>query len=115
MTIGEIANVISADVVCGEDFLTREVPGAFGSDMMSEVLAFANDQSLLITGLCNSQVIRTAEMMDMTCICFVRGKMPDAEMIKLAKERNMVILATKKRMFDTCGLLYEIGLRGGGK
>lgn len=113
MTIRDITQILSADVICGTDHLEREVHNACGSDMMSDVLAFVKDQSLLITGLCNPQVIRTAEMMDIICICFVRGKEPDEAMVELAKERGIVLMATKMRMFTACGVLYEKGLGGG--
>lgn len=113
MTILDVKNILSAEVICGEEFLGKEVHTACGSDMMSDVLAFVKDQSVLVTGLCNPQVVRTAEMMDMICICFVRGKMPDEDMIELAKERGIVLMATKERMFAACGLLYAEGLRGG--
>ena len=83
----------------------------YSSDMMSDVLAFAEDHSVLVTGLCNPQVIRTAEMLDMACIIFVRGKKPDEQMCRMAGEKDMVILSTAFSMFKTCGLLYEAGLR----
>ena len=76
------------------------------------MLAYVKDQAVLLTGLVNSQVIRTAEMMDMNCIVFVRSKMPTAEMTELAKESGIVILATEKRMYEACGLLYSNGLVG---
>ena len=78
--------------------------------MMSDVLAYVKDQAVLITGLVNSQVIRTAEMMDMNCVVFVRSKMPTAEMIALAEESGIVLLATEKRMYEACGILYSNGL-----
>ena len=81
--------------------------------MMSDVLAYVKDQSVLLTGLCNPQAVRTAEMMDIVCIVFVRGKVPDQAMIDLAKEREIVILSTRTRMFEACGILYANGLRGG--
>ena len=113
MTIRDITAILSAEVICGEELLEKEVHNACGSDMMSDVLAFVKDQSLLITGLCNPQVIRTAEMMDIISICFVRGKTPDDAMVELAKERGIVLMATKMRMFTACGVLYEKGLGGG--
>jgi hypothetical protein len=93
--------------------LEKEVHTACGADMMSDVLAFVKDQSVLLTGLCNPQVIRTAEMMDIVCIVFVRGKVPDEAMLSIAKETEVVLLATEHRMFTACGLLYQNGLRGG--
>ncbi|MFA5658543.1 MAG: DRTGG domain-containing protein [Oscillospiraceae bacterium] len=113
MTVDDIKRLLHAQVLCCEELLTKEVHTACGADMMSDVLAFVKDQSVLMTGLCNSQVIRTAEMMDMVCICFVRGKIPDENMISLARERGIVLLKTNHRMFSACGILYENGLHGG--
>ena len=112
MTIRELADILNATIVCG-DHLDTEVHNACGSDMMSDVLAYVKEQSVLLTGLVNSQVIRTAEMMDMVCVVFVRGKQPTAEMIELAKERDMALLSTPERMFTACGMLYTHGLDGG--
>ena len=68
-------------------------------------------QSLLLTGLVNPQVVRTAEMMDMKCIVFVRGKQPDGGILALAEDRQLVVMTTKERMYNACGLLYINGLR----
>lgn len=114
MTLKEIRNALDANFLCGEEFSDREVVKACGSDMMSDVLAYANEQSVLLTGLCNPQVIRTAEMMDIICIIFVRGKIPDENMIEMAREREITILCTDRPMFSSCGVLYENGLRGSG-
>lgn len=114
MKICQIKDLLGAKVICGEDMMDRHVYSACGSDMMSDVLAYVKDQSVLLTGLVNSQVIRTAEMMDMVCIVFVRSKMPSEEMIELAKESGIALLATDKRLYEACGKLYEGGLRGNG-
>ena len=110
MKISVIKDLLDAEVVCGEEYLDHEVHSACGSDMMSDVLAYVKDQAVLLTGLVNPQVIRTAEMMDMVCIVFVRSKTPSEEMIRLAKESDMVILCTKKRLYEACGKLYLGGL-----
>ena len=115
MKISEIQSLLKADVVCGEDMLDKEVYSACGSDMMSDVLAYVKDQAVLLTGLVNPQVVRTAEMMDMICIVFVRSKCPTEEMIALAKESGMVLLKTRKRMYEACGKLYAGGLCGNGE
>ena len=90
MKIRDILNLLDARVLCGEELLDGEVNSAFGCDMMSDVLAFVKEQAVLITGLCNPQVVRTAEMMDMRCIVFVRGKNPPEEVVSLAKESGIV-------------------------
>lgn len=113
MTVNDIKVILDCEVITGGTALNKEVHTACGSDMMSDVLAYVKDQSILLTGLVNSQVIRTADMMDMLCIVFVRGKKPDMDMIKLANEREIALMTTTHRMFTACGLLWENGLRGG--
>ncbi len=112
MKISTLQKLLEADILCGEEFLDKDVHSACGSDMMSDVLAFVKDQAVLLTGLVNLQVIRTAEMMDMICIVFVRSKRPTPEMVEAAKESGIVLLATNKRMYDACGTLYTNGLTG---
>ena len=112
MKISTLKELLDADILCGEEFLDRDVHSACGSDMMSDVLAFVKDQAVLLTGLVNLQVVRTAEMMDMICIVFVRSKRPTPEMIEAANDSGIVLLATKKRMYDACGTLYVNGLTG---
>ena len=113
MKIRDMAKLLDAKVLCGEELLDGEVNSAFGCDMMSDVLAFVKEQAVLITGLCNPQVVRTAEMMDMRCIVFVRGKKPGPEIIALARAADIAVLATDERMYPACGKLYANGLVGG--
>ncbi|MBQ6569166.1 MAG: hypothetical protein IJL87_02810 [Clostridia bacterium] len=110
MKICTLKELLDAEVLCNEQLLEKHVYSACGSDMMSDVLAYVKDQAVLLTGLVNSQVIRTAEMMDMVCVVFVRSKQPTAEMVKLAEESGLVLLSTKKRMYEACGILYSGGL-----
>ena len=110
MKISEIKELLDADLLVGEDMLSNDVSYAFCSDMMSDVLAYVKEQGVLITGLVNPQVIRTANMMDMVCVVFARGKNPTEEMIALANECGVALMHTDKRAFETCGLLYSAGL-----
>ena len=113
MKIQQIAELLNAKVLCGEDRLDGTVKSACVCDMMSDVLEFVKDQAVLITGLCNPQVVRTAEMMDMKCIVFVRGKIPPQNIVDLADESGIVVMATNERMYVACGKLYASGLAGG--
>ena len=115
MKISEIASLLKAEVLCCEDNLSHNIESACGSDMMSDVLAYVKDQAVMLTGLVNAQVIRTAEMMDMKCIVFVRSKRPSAEMLELAEEHGIAVMTTAKRMYDACGILYSNGLKGNGE
>ena len=112
MIVKDIIDILDGEIICEGD-LEQEIKTACGSDMMSDVLAFVKDQSVLLTGLMNPQVVRTAEMMDMACIVFVRGKMPDQSIISLAESRDITLIKTRYRMFTACGKLYSNGLSGG--
>ncbi len=113
MKISTMQELLEAKVLCCEDKLGGHVYSACGCDLMSDVLAYVKDQAVLLTGLVNPQVIRTAVMMDMVCIVFVRSKAPTEEMLTLAKESGIVVLSTDKTLYNACGLLYSNGLVGG--
>ena len=112
MTVRDIQKILRADLLCKGDHLDAQVHTACGSDMMSDVLAYVKDQSVLLTGLVNAQVVCSAEMMDMLCIVFLRGKLPDDAIIRLAQQRGIAVMTSPYRMFTACGLLYENGLKG---
>ena len=113
MTVEEIKKILGAELVCGDSLAEKVVFKAFASDMMSTVLALAEENTVLITGLINSQAVRTAEMLDMNCLICVRGMIPSTEMVELAEKNGLIILRTEKSMFVSCGLLYENGLGKG--
>ena len=110
MTIREIAERIDAVVYAEPKQMDEDLTGAFGSDMMSDVLAFAEDRDVLLTGLLNPQIVRTAHMLDMSCIIIVRGKTATEEIKRLAAENEIALLETKLTMYEACGKLYEGGL-----
>ena len=115
MLLSEIKSVLEAKVLTSEStdqLQAIEIHTACGGDLMSDVLAFVKDQSLLLTGLINSQVIRTAEMMDIAAVCFVRGKMPPQEVVTLANQKNIAVLTTEYPLYVACGKLYQRGLGG---
>lgn len=112
MVVKDIIDILEGEVIC-EGNLDHEIKTACGSDMMSDVLAFVKDQGVLITGLVNTQVIRTAAMMDMRCIVFVRGKEPGEDVLSLASGTVIVIMRSDLRMYEACGRLYNSGLHAG--
>lgn len=112
MTLNEVVEILNADILVGKDQLGMEVKTAFGADLMSDVLAFAKSGSLLLTGLTNPQVIRTADILDIAAIIMVRGKKPAPETIRLAEDLKIPILSTKLILFETAGRLYQKGITG---
>ena len=114
MTVAEAVTVLEGQFFSGEDQGDMEVTSACGADLMSDVMAFVKEHVLLLTGLVNPQVIRTAMLLDIHAIIFVRGKAPSRDMIEMAQEAGIVLGGTKLPMFISCGKLYEAGLRTGG-
>jgi hypothetical protein len=114
MTVSDAVTLLEGQFFTGEEKAELEVASACGADLMSDVMAFVKDRVLLMTGLVNPQVIRTAELLDIHAIIFVRGKVPSRDMIEMAKESDIILAGTKLPMFISCGKLYEAGLRTGG-
>ncbi|MEA4815639.1 hypothetical protein SDC9_136491 [bioreactor metagenome] len=110
MTLSDVVKLLKAKVMTENADLSAECYRACGADLMSDVLAFSKDKSILLTGLMNIQVVRTAEMMDIKTIIFVRGKIATPEIISLAKEMEITILCTDYPLYEACGILYSKGL-----
>ena len=108
----EVASKLGARILLGEEQMEREVDSACGADLMSDVLTFTKCKTLLLTGLTNVQVIRTAELSDLCAVVFVRGKIPGKDVIQAAKDRDMPLLVTCYTLFEACGRLYEMGIEG---
>jgi hypothetical protein len=114
MTVADAVKILEGQFFTGEDKAGLEVASACGADLMSDVMAFVKERVLLLTGLVNPQVIRTAELLDIKVIIFVRGKSPSRDMIEMAEESDIILAGTKLPMFLSCGKIYEAGLKAGG-
>jgi predicted transcriptional regulator len=112
MTLKDIKELLDAEVIYGEEHLDIEIKFAGGSDMMSDVLAFGQPGLLLLTGLSNSQSVRTADIIEVSAVIYVRGKKPDDIGIELAKEKDIPLLSTQHMMYTACGILYSKGVPG---
>jgi predicted transcriptional regulator len=112
LLLREVQKILDAEVLVGAEKLDMEVYTAFGADLMSDVLAFADSGCLLLTGLTNPQVIRTADVLDIAAIILVRGKKPPPETLRAAADKNIPVLSTKYILFESAGRLYEKGIVG---
>lgn len=112
MKISEIMKIVDGELISGEDYIDATINYGYSCDLMSDVLAYVQSSDLLLTGLVHPQVIRTAEMLDLKAIIFVRGKMPAEELIELAQARDIILIRTKHSLFTASGLLYQAGLLG---
>ncbi len=115
MKIPEIAELISAEICTKNHNPEIDILSACSADLMSDVMAFSKSNALLLTGLVNPQVIRTAEMMDIKAVAFVRGKKPLLSMIEMAEEKGIALLATEHPLFVASGKLYKSGIHGRGE
>jgi len=112
ITLADVCRALDARVIYGADKLDEEVHTACGCDLMSDVLAFTKPGSILLTGLTNQQVIRTAELLDLKAVVFVRRKQPDEAVLKLAEDSGLPILLSPYPLYESCGRLYCLGLEG---
>ncbi len=112
MTIREVKKILNCQVLVGADKLDLDIKAGCGCDLMSDVLAYIKPGALLLSGLNNPQVIRTAEMSEIKAVCLVRGKQPMEGVIELARENGVILLTTALPLFEACGKLYQKGLCG---
>ncbi|MDD4364845.1 MAG: DRTGG domain-containing protein [Synergistales bacterium] len=111
MKVQKLAELLGAKVLCGAEKLeTAEVDYVYAADLMSDVLAFALPGTLLLTGLTNIQIIRTAQMLDLPAILFVRGKHPQEETVRLASQVGLPLLISDKSMYETSGIIFQAGV-----
>ncbi len=110
MKLADVARCLGATVLTGHDGLDREARGAFAADLLSDVLNRGAPHVLLLTGLTNPQVIRTAEIMDLAGVVFVRNKHVSPALVAMGAEKGLVMMATHRSLYETCGLLYVAGM-----
>jgi predicted transcriptional regulator len=110
MKLAEIISLIDGTVFNSHSNLNIEIKGGCGADLMSDVLASVQPDAILLTGLCNPQVVRTAQMADVRAIIFVRGKQPNKDTIQLAEQEELPLISSPFGMFELCGRLFRAGL-----
>ena len=114
MTVQFLAELLEAKLHTANTKPDLVIKSACGADLMSDVMAFVKEDVVLLTGLANIQTVRTANLLDIPVIVFVRGKQPDTELIEEASRAGIVLMTTKDTLFIACGKVYEAGVRTGG-
>ena len=112
MKLKQLNEIVSGTVVV-ENNPDQEIAHIFSTDLMSDALALVDggEDTMILTGLCNMQTLRTAEMLDINTIVFVRNKIPDEEMVEYGKKMNFNMYSTACTMYEACGLLFKAGLK----
>ncbi len=111
MRIADIVALLKAEVLAGHSKMGLNIAAALGTDLLSEVLVAPRDETVLLTGLTNVQVVRTAGLLEIRAVVLARGKRPDPETLRLAEETDLPLIATEHTLFESCGILYQAGLR----
>ena len=111
MKFDDVALLVEGEPLFNTDTSEVIIDHAYAADLLSDVLALTDEQTTLITGTISPQVIRVAEILNVIAIVFVRGKRPAQDIIDYARRLGIPMLATRKTMFETCGLLYASGVR----
>ena len=106
LTLDQVGELLDAELLCGDNLSVR-VDRVGAADLMSDVLALSTPGMLLLTGLMNAQVIRTAHVADLSGVVFVRGKRPNEEILALARKVQIPVLSTSLNMFEAVGRLYS--------
>ena len=110
MKLEKVLSLLNARPLIETYDLQTDIKGACGADLMSDVLASIQPESILLTGLTNPQVVRTSTIADVRAVIFVRGKTPPCETVKLAEQEGMPLFTTPLGMFEACGRLFQDGL-----
>lgn len=112
MKLTEILSELRAKVLANAQKVDQlQFERAAASDLMSEVLAIAKPDAILITGLCTPQVIRTADVVGIPAVVIVRRESVPAETIEMAESSGIVLAVTRMSMFEACGRLYTKGIK----
>ena len=110
MQLRSIVELLGCEVLCSREALGVDVPSCFAADLMSDVLAFATPNALLVTGLTSVQAVHTADVAECAAILFVGAKRPSREALELAERRAIPLLSTSHSMFEACGVLRAAGI-----
>lgn len=115
MKVEEIVRIVDAEILQGEGDWNANIKYGFAADLLSDTLFVVSREEeaiLLITGVTNPSVVKTAKILDIPVVLIARGKSVPNETIELAKKEKIILLRTKHIVFVTCGLLFKAGLEG---
>ena len=107
MDVRTVIDALDAIVLSGDDRLDTVIEKIYASDLMSDVLAFGEPNSILLTGLANQQAVISAQMADFGGIVLVRGKRPRDGSVQIADKSGLVLLTTKYDMYEACVQIHE--------
>ncbi len=112
MLLSDIKKLLDCEVITGQEHLDGVAEVICSADLMSDVLAYSIPEAVLLTGLTSAQSVRTADVVDIKAIVYVRGKYPEPLAVDLASRKGIVLMKTDKLLFEASGILYNAGFKG---
>ncbi|MEA2095377.1 MAG: serine kinase [Candidatus Cloacimonadota bacterium] len=110
MNLKDIVEKLGLEVVSGD--IDREVSGGYSSDLLSDVIANAQEKNIWITLQIHINIVAVANLQELACIILINGRQPEEATLIKAKKENIPILLTDLSTFEIVGKLYEMGIRG---
>ena len=107
MTVKQMAEALSLDVVCMPDG-DREVTGGYAGDLLSWVMGRANAGDAWITIMSNVNVVAVASLADVACVIFSEDVMPDADAVVKAQKEGINLLSVSLGSYETAAKLSEL-------
>ncbi|MBP5206673.1 MAG: serine kinase [Bacteroidales bacterium] len=108
MTVKELIEKMNLTVFCGEQNLDREIKGGYVSDLLSDVMGFAQEGHVWVTLQTHKNVIAIASLKELACVVLVKGNQPDEDMLEQAKEEEIPVLGTSEQTFEVAGQIYKL-------
>ncbi len=108
MKLFDLARKIGATILTNSASQEMCIDHVYAGDRISDLLNHAGEKTLLVSNLASSQLVRLAELMDVSGLCMVNGHMPDAAVIQAANSHGTVIMVSPVCVYETCGRLYEV-------
>lgn len=108
MTVKDLIEKMNLTVFCGEQNLDREIKGGYVSDLLSDVMGFAQEGNVWVTLQTHKNVIAIASLKELACVVLVKGNQPDEDMLEQAKEEEIPVLGTAEQTFEVAGQIYQL-------
>lgn len=106
MTVSEMADKLSLRILTeGND---RPITGGYVSDLLSDVIANADEGFIWITVQRHLNIIAVAQLKKVAAVLLPRGSAPDAAVLERARQEGIFVLQGDVTAFELCGRLYAL-------
>ena len=108
MNLSNVVEKLSLDVKTTKGDLSREVTGCYISDLLSDVMAHAQEGEVWITLQTHPNIAAVAVLRNLAGIIITNDRSPEADTLKKAEAEGMPIAVSPESTFDVGGKLYQL-------